>query len=229
MTGREKWRFVHKLNIYQIALLIEGYDPAEFENVAQENWSYETQTNTAAILNALRTAVEAEELCVYRSARISDFDFEYDYERCLIETDELRRWLRQIGLNDTFFNPAPIAASVDNPFGRYYAPKLAAANAAWEAVTSNPKLLRGKSPKKAIDEWLRAHAADYDLLNKDGTPNATGIEEIAKVANWKPGGGAPATPKPSEQGGVLRQTPGMVTPNPREGSVETFTSDPLPF
>jgi len=99
----------------------------------------------------------------------------------------------------------PIEEKEDGPghfFSPYYAPKLAAANDAWKAVTSDKTWLRGRSPKKAIELWLKENAARYGLLNKDGTPNATGIEEIAKVANWKPAGGAPTTPKDRREHGV---------------------------
>ncbi|WP_186308572.1 hypothetical protein [Paraburkholderia sp. BCC1885] len=48
--------------------------------------------------------------------------------------------------------------------------------------------------KDAIRKWLREHAAEFDLTNEDGNPNETGIDEVAKVANWQPSGGAPKTP-----------------------------------
>jgi hypothetical protein len=32
------------------------------------------------------------------------------------------------------------------------------------------------------------------LVDKQGKPNGTGIEEVAKVANWQTDGGAPKTP-----------------------------------
>ncbi|MND07504.1 hypothetical protein D3C83_295210 [compost metagenome] len=52
----------------------------------------------------------------------------------------------------------------------------------------------GKSPKQALEKWLREHALEFGLTTEDGSPNGTGIEEAAKVANWQPGGGAPKTP-----------------------------------
>lgn len=116
------------------------------------------------------------------------------------------------------------------PWGSHYAPKLAAAVAAWEAVTSDPKRLRGKSPKQALEAWLTEHAAEYDLVNKDGTPNKTGIEEAAKVANWQPAGGAPKTPTP-----LQKPSPGFGLDN-TNGFVEqggefagTSPDDELPF
>jgi hypothetical protein len=121
------------------------------------------------------------------------------------------------------------ANTIENPFGRYYAPKLAAANAAWEAVTSDPNRLRGRSPKKALTLWLTEHAAEYYLLNKDGTPNATGIEEVAKVANWQPGGGAPPTPKVENLGVGFDETRGAVQQNRGAGSRDLGFDDEIPF
>jgi hypothetical protein len=55
-------------------------------------------------------------------------------------------------------------------------------------------LLEGKTPKQALTKWLRENASRYGLSGDDGAPNETGIEEVAKVANWQPSGGAPRTP-----------------------------------
>jgi len=71
-----------------------------------------------------------------------------------------------------------------------YTPKLAAAVKAWLAVTEQP----GKTPSQAIRAWLERHASELELIKDDGTLNRTAIEEIAKIANWKPEGGVPKTP-----------------------------------
>ncbi len=68
-----------------------------------------------------------------------------------------------------------------------YAPKLAAAIAAWEAVALEA-LPRNMTPKQAIIAWLEKNAFKYGLQKEDGSPNKQGIEEVAKVANWKPQG-----------------------------------------
>jgi len=84
----------------------------------------------------------------------------------------------------------PAAPAYLNRAHPRYASKLAAAVRAWEATRDMP----GKSPKQVIKEWLRTHAAEFDLFNQDGTPNETGIDEIAKIANWQSQGGVPKTP-----------------------------------
>lgn len=55
-------------------------------------------------------------------------------------------------------------------------------------------LHKTKSPKQAIQVWLRKNALSFRLLDDDGKPMESAIEEIAKIANWKPKGGAPSTP-----------------------------------
>ena len=71
---------------------------------------------------------------------------------------------------------------------------IAAAIRAWEHVTTNQMLLEGKTPKQALEKWLRENARDYGLTKDDGKPNELGITDAAKVANWKMDGGAPKTP-----------------------------------
>jgi len=77
-----------------------------------------------------------------------------------------------------------------DPENPRYAPKLAAAIRAWEAV-EDPK---GKHPAQAIREWLTSNAKELGLLKDDGKPSKSAIEDIAKIANWQPKGGAPKTP-----------------------------------
>lgn len=71
-----------------------------------------------------------------------------------------------------------------------YAPKLAAAVHAWLAADDSA----GKTPKQALSKWLHDHASEFGLVKETGEPNEQGIEECAKVANWRTDGGAPKTP-----------------------------------
>lgn len=63
-----------------------------------------------------------------------------------------------------------------------YPKKLMVAIEAWQAVTSDPQLLKNMTPKAALLKWLDDNVKRYPWLNN------TSIEEIAKVANWKSGG-----------------------------------------
>jgi hypothetical protein len=116
-----------------------------------------------------------------------------DWELSTISRQELVRWLESRGVRSGFFFPnATDAPEYLDPRNPRYAPKLAAAVRAWQAVT-DPK---GKAPKQALAKWLRERAPDFALTDDDGKLNETGIEEVAKVANWQPSGGAPRTQGP---------------------------------
>ncbi|WP_461516619.1 hypothetical protein [Porticoccus sp.] len=108
-----------------------------------------------------------------------------------INVESLRRWLALKGFTTGFFFPEPVT-TLDflDPLNARYAPKLAAAVKAWQEVTDPGR----KSPKQALDKWLREHAAEYGLTNDEGKPIETAIEECSKVANWNQMGGAPKTP-----------------------------------
>ena len=108
-----------------------------------------------------------------------------------INVESLRQWLVLKGFSTGFFFPDPVTTLdfLDRLNSRY-APKLAAAVNAWQAVTDPGR----KSPKQALDKWLREHAAEYGLTNDEGKPIETAIEECSKVANWNQTGGAPKTP-----------------------------------
>ena len=114
-----------------------------------------------------------------------------DWSKTMIDVGELRCWLESKGLRTGFFFPtATDAPDYLNPSNPRYAPKLAAAVRAWQAVT-DPK---GKSPKQALDKWLREHAADFGLTDDDGNPVNKAVEDCSVIANWQPGGGAAKTP-----------------------------------
>lgn len=115
-----------------------------------------------------------------------------DWGLTTISRSDLVRWLHSRGMRSGFFFPdehtdGPGYLDPNNP---RYAPKLAAAVKAWEAVT-DPK---GKSPKQALDKWLREHATDFRMTDEEGNPINQAIEECSKIANWQPGGGAAKTP-----------------------------------
>jgi hypothetical protein len=114
-----------------------------------------------------------------------------DLDRSMVNVESLKQWLRLKGFTTGFFFPEPIA-TMDflDPLNQRYAPKLAASVKAWQAVTDAGK----RSPKRALDKWLREHAAEFGLTNEDGKPIENAIEECSKVANWNAKGGATKTP-----------------------------------
>ena len=231
MFGRSRWRLVKSLTIYQVALLIEGFNPSEFEQTYFDRWHPKTVAATAAILTALRTSCEDGTLKLHKEVYCGEYNDCIDFERSLIRVDDVVAWLSDLDFRDGFFVPIESEDDhVNDSLSPYHAPKLEAANDAWKVVTADKSRLRGKSPKKAIELWLRENAAKYGLVNKDGSPNATGIEEIAKVANWKPAGGAPTTPKDvPERGGGFGKTSPLVPENSPSGWFGSDLDEEIPF
>lgn len=203
MEELDYWRLSESLLLPEAAALIVGDTPSNVRfaeggiYLAEDRYSSQPSEKEAHFEAALSALISA----LRRGALAGDFpprfiDGGYDLRSVRVEVEDLRAWLASRGITTGFFFPnreegQPGYLDKSHP---NYAPKLAAAIRAWEAVTSDPERLRGKTPKQAITKWLNEHAAAYGLTKDDGTPNATGVEEAAKLANWKPEGGASKTP-----------------------------------
>lgn len=184
------------------------------DNSTSDGLEDESPENFDAALHALVCAVErgklkAEKrfLAEYTHFRYEDGDGPWEAEdmplslqpadkldpsETLVDVEDLRSWLVLRGVRSEFFFPDAVdAPDYLDPSHPRYAPKLAAAVHAWQAATN----LGGKHPRQVLMKLLRESAANYPGLTDDeGKLNETGIEEAAKVANWKPTGGAPKTP-----------------------------------
>ena len=197
------WRLCEEFTVKQAALLITGCDPgSEFGYC--ENWKpHERPTGYEAAKQALTVALRNNSVLgkLYGIAEtdingsaIGEIAGTIDVDCSTVERESLVNWLRARGLRGGFYFPTvievPEADYLTAEKNERYAPKLAAAVRAWQAVT-NPN---GKSPKQALVKWLRENAAEFGLSDEEGKPNETGIEEVAKVANWQPGGGSAKTP-----------------------------------
>lgn len=202
MESLDFWRLSEELNVIQAALLLVGCDPSSDDGYA-ERWDMDKRPKgyeaaKAAISNALRRgAIKGYLVPQYRFDPDLyphdgvEIENSIDLVESLLEVDSLRQWLVTRGIRTGFFfpvgNDAPDYLDRNNP---RYAPKLAAAVSAWQA-TADPV---GKSPKQALEKWLRENAARFKMTDGDGSPIAQAVEECSKVANWEPGGGAPKTP-----------------------------------
>ena len=195
------WRLNDVFTVKQAALLIVGCDPASEAGSHCESWKpHERPEGYEAAKQALTTNLEAgviqgthyECLDYDRNGEaIGVIDGTTDVNRSTVKRDSVAKWIAERGITTGFFQVAS-ATTVGylDPDNARYAPKLAAAINAWQAVTDP----NGKTPKQALMKWLREHAAEYGLSDDEGKPNEQGIEEVAKVANWQPGGGAAKTP-----------------------------------
>jgi hypothetical protein len=243
MDGISSWRLCDEFTIVQAALLIAGHDPSSNQYYV-ESWDADKRPAgyegaKAALLNAIQTeklrakivySKEIVQKSVYEGDEYysnitvaNDLDYP-DISKTVIDIQDLGRFLKDRGIRDGFFSEIDRLKTVTmDVTSQHYAPKLAAAIRAWTEVSSRPELLRGKTPKQALEKWLREHAGEFGLTNRDGNPNQQGIEEICKVANWKPEGGATPTPGKKAQGSPVTNLPPKV-------AVKNFDlDDEIPF
>jgi len=202
MDGLDYWRLCDQLDIVQAAFLVSGHDPSSDQRYV-EGWDIEKRPTgyeaaKAAISNALRYgSIEGQLVRLVEhdaKGNLVDTENSIDLRESRVEVESLRSWLSDRGFHTGFFFPATIGApDYLDPDHPRYAPKLAAAVKAWLAY-GDETTTQGKSVKQLLVKWLRVNASEFGLSDDDGKPNETGIEETAKVANWKPGGGAPKTP-----------------------------------
>ncbi len=205
MQSTDYWRLCKHLSIFQAIMLMLDYDPANQEShYIEENRNHSiplgySQLKTS-IVNAVRYASISADI-IYKQ-----YDFRgnempentIDIDETIISVSSLVFFLKNNGFREGFFFPdGNIFEEYLDPRHNFFAPKLSATIHAWKAVTSNPELQKGKTPKQALEKWLREHANEFGLTKEDGSPNETGIQEICKIANWKPEGGATKTPSHS--------------------------------
>ncbi len=204
------WRLCDDLSIIQAALLITGTNPSDCQEYIETTNAQDRPLGYDAAFAALTHAVKEGKLPAntkyseiirhkYSSIGLAmpenAMSEEPDWQRTTVSLSDLKIWLSVRGVKSGFFFPGkeniPEYLDVNNVF---HAPKLAAAISAWQAVTNDMTQLGTKTPKQAIEIWLRKNADKFGLTKDDGNPNETGIDEIAKIANWNTKGGAPKTP-----------------------------------
>ncbi len=187
------WRLSDELTIIQATLLICGIDPAgrefDIERQSKRPKGYD------AIKHALLSSYRNKSL-VGKEVRELDErtgDSYIDENSTLITVNSLKEWLKGRGFQEHFFFfPDEPQGEFLDPNHPRYAPKLAAAIKAWQAL-DDPGLIKGTA-KQSVQKWLRLNASEFDLSADDGKPKETAIEEISKIVNWQPKGGAPSTP-----------------------------------
>lgn len=221
MESLDYWRLCEQLSVSQAALLIIGEDPGDTgEDLSEwEPWrlpkgyraaisALESAVTTGAIQGTVRRRVTQlwlsrpsnEEHAYSDDGRTQATDeVPIDWAATRLEVASLKRWLIGKGFTKGFFFPTgvPTAEYLDKD-DPSYAPKLAAAVLAWEALRADPALIKGRSPKQALIKWLNQHASELELTGEDGRPLTKAVEYIATVANWNMTGGAPKTPSSAE-------------------------------
>ena len=201
MDRYDYWRLCDQLSILQAAILMCGDDPSGEMQYVDGRDGEQQPIGYEASKSALIGWIQNEQV-----EGFSTHEFERDlngYEetdridlrKSWVNVESLRQMLHRRGFCDGFFvQDERKSRGYLDPDNEFYPPKLAAAVNAWETVTAVPSLTNGKTPKQALEKWLREHANDYGLTGNDGNPVSATIDHIAKVANWRPEGGASKTP-----------------------------------
>jgi hypothetical protein len=191
VNGLEYWKLCEQVSVVQAALLMAEVDPAGVQEYV-DSWPAEKRpARYDAARTALISAIVRGQLCAQRSFNPDSREgvFEANWNATIIEVSDIRSWLRSKGMKEGFFvSTTSTEPDYLLPQHPNYSPKLAAAVEAWKAVSSDPSPRRRNSIKKALTDWLRMHAGEFQLI-LDGKLNETGIKEVAKVANWDTKGG----------------------------------------
>ncbi|QEE08091.1 hypothetical protein D1093_00105 [Bartonella kosoyi] len=199
---------LQKLTIPQAALLVVGLNPGKclFEDetepergdIYEDNLSVSSE-KTACFRGAYNAIVQAGKDDQLKIEWSSFCDYIETYSSYVL-VEDLKKWLLSRGLRPAFFFPEDDSRDTkdkkyyafQDPTHPRYAPKLAAAVAAWEAVNEAEG---GKTVKGTLIKWLQQNADQYDLRNKKSSKlKEDVIEKLASIANWEPTGGAPKTP-----------------------------------
>lgn len=224
MRSLDLWRLCDELNIVQAALLVCEYkNPDIWEYV--ESWDLDRRPQGYEAMKMAITVAVRTERVKGRVQLVNSSDANIvssiDYYESLVEVDSLKEWLSTKGYSSCAFitgqPPAPaglkqqappavqrrntqsapvVSPDYLNKYHPSYSPKLAAAIRAWEALQTDTNYNgKGKTIKGNLESWLSDHAADFDLVNGAGEVLKSTIGDIARVANWRPIGGAPKTPE----------------------------------
>lgn len=212
------WRLCDDVTVVQATLLALDVDPAGLQESVFDTNSFEKHEKPDdfnIVFSALKNAINGGKIkptsIVKQKRTITTEDNEGAPARMEIETgdinwsetmiaiQDLKKWLIGKKIKRGFLFPEGMdgkAAYLDQSHP-HYAPKLAAAVMAWLAINQDSNALRTKTPKHAAEAWLRAHAAEFNLI-WNGSVNNDAILEISKIVNWK-GGGPLETPTVSAQ------------------------------
>jgi hypothetical protein len=200
----DSWRKCPYLTVDEAMNLISGVKPGtyRFDYGKESQMPPEAVPIYRALINDIRdfklcvcfNGIEATDETVLNQLNVVSYD-EYLHScwwhQGNLLAEDLKKWLRGKGFPSAFFEIKP-ANTPDylNKDLEEHSYKLAAAVEAWEHFythgLTNPK----KSLKDNIEAWLTENANRLNLLYNKKI-SKTAIEEVAKIVNWKPEGGAP--------------------------------------
>lgn len=195
----ERWKPEERPRGYEAAKTAISQGLLNYDTYARESANSGDSSEQEYLVSLRRRSIEGQLIPHFDSDMngntLGPIEGTVDVFRSKVIVGALKQWLLSRGFTTGFFFPEPVTSGEPDyldPRNPRYAPKLAAAVRAWQAVTDPGK----KTAKQALDKWLREHATEFGLTDDDGNPVNQAIEECSKVANWNPGGGAPKTPVP---------------------------------
>ena len=183
----EVWDLCDEMTVTQAAMYLSGHNPSFGSDVVESQIDLERPKNydpmKQIILGALRQQqIKGHLVPLYErdtSGSRNPIDHSIDPDRSVVDMNSLQAFLEARGLKLSrrrSLLPDKLRAAVD----------------AYFATAATPP--RGKTRKQGLTEWLTLNAAAYGLVDHRGKPIASSIDEIARVANPDPAGGAPRTP-----------------------------------
>jgi hypothetical protein len=189
------WDKLDELSIFQALSLLIGYDPKDHHSSHVENSKkIDLPDEYISLKNLLINAVKSGKI---RSELVYEEAYNGDYlsiDSTFVYVESLKSFLIEKGIKSDFFFPdKPDVVGYLNPNHSNFSSKLFAAIEAWSAISKDKNSLNGQTPKKAIEKYLKNNAEKLGLLKNDGSINITAVEEICKICNWKPEGGAAKT------------------------------------
>lgn len=227
------WRLSEALTVFQTAMLICGHDPENYHSGAMANWQTIPQgygaAKTALVVGirsgSIRAKIVREDAFDEYEGHQGEIPGTINLDETYIEVESVIEFLKRRNLDTSVFgavsNNRP---DYMNPDGPFYAAKLAAAVDAWVQVTKSSDETAVGTPKRRLDTWLRKNASKYELTKADGNANEEAIQQISKIANWRPEGGASKTPAHRSQSPNADENPS--TPLQR---VVKKNDDDIPF
>ena len=166
------------INMHQITLLILSEDPEDIQKLIENSDSAKNQKS------------------YYEAVRAALYDSLLSHPPQVLSTRVHNEPIKKSLTLDSKGKPQFVFPRksdqpdyLDTEHARY-APKLAAAVYAWLAMGDQGLTVK-KSPRQGLECWLRTHADEYNLTDAQGRPKESAIKECARIANWKPEGGAP--------------------------------------
>ncbi len=233
MESIDFWKLCDQLSIVHAALLIVGHNPSEHQAVEDQDSSRQPVGYDGAkhaIISGLRKE-KIEGKLLYDQPYNDDGDPYLSVVRSYVDVESLKVWLLSKNLREHFFffPEAKVSEFLDKDHSRYSS-KLAAAVTAWNWLDDESKL-EGRTPKQAVQKWLRKNAAEYGICDEDGKPNESVVANISQMVNWQTKGGAPRTPTKKVASDISTgPKTQMSVSDPSSASMQSYEmDDDIPF